>query len=59
MMKIGDSISKRDELIDKMDYLSIEDKKVQMSPDEKRIMKKGDIGQADRLKEQKRQYANK
>ena len=54
-MELGDSICKKEELIAKMGYMSLEEKKVDpMSPDEKRIRAKGDHGQADRLKQQKR-----
>lgn len=54
MVKAGDSEDKRNELISKMNYMSLEDRKVEMSPQDKRIMKEGDIGQADRLRKQKR-----
>ena len=37
--------------------MSLEDRKVEMSPQDKRIMKEGDIGQADRLRQQKRKNA--
>jgi len=57
MMKLGGSLEKKEELIAKMGYMSLEEKKVEMSPDEKRIKLKGDIGQAERLKKQKRARA--
>ena len=57
MVDVGNSKAKRDELVDKMDYMSIEDKKVAYSPDDIRIRNKGDAGQAQRLLEQKRQNA--
>lgn len=59
MIKAGDAFDKRDELISKMEYLSLEDRKVEMSPDEKRIKLEGDIGQAERLRQQKKQYGAK
>ena len=56
MVKAGGAYDKRDELISKMDYLSLEERKVAMSPDEKRIKLEGDIGQADRLRQKKKQF---
>jgi cell division cycle 14 len=54
MIKAGGSYDKRDELISKMGEMNIEERKVEMSPFEKKVSKHGDIGQADRLKQQKR-----
>lgn len=56
MMKQGDSVYKKEELISKMGVMTLEDKKVEMSPDEKRIRREGDKGQAKRLKNQKRKH---
>ena len=54
MIKAGGSYDKREELISKMGDMTIEERKVEMSPFEKKVSKHGDIGQADRLKQQKR-----
>ena len=59
MMKLGDSLDKKEELVSQMGGLSLEDTKVEMSPHEMMIKKKGDIGQADRLNRQKRARATK
>ena len=56
MVSAGDSTDKRDELLSKMGGMSLEERKVEMSPDEKRIRLEGDIGQADRLKSKKKQF---
>lgn len=56
MMKAGDSLDKRDELLSRMGLMSLEERKVEMSPDEKRIKLEGDYGQAERLKSQKKKF---
>jgi len=60
MMELGGSLHLKEELVSKMGSMSLEEKKsIEMSPDEKRIKRKGDIGQAERLKEQKRKRGMK
>mmetsp|Transcript_15810 Transcript_15810/g.17540 ORF Transcript_15810/g.17540 Transcript_15810/m.17540 type:complete len:98 (-) Transcript_15810:3-296(-) len=55
MMTIGDSLLKKDELITRMGLLCLEEKNVEYSPDEKKILKMGkDPKQARILKDKKR-----
>lgn len=54
MIELGGSEAKRDELIAGMSNLTLEDKKIAMSPEEKKIRKEGDKGQSERLLGKKR-----
>ena len=54
MMKVSEGYKKREELISKLGELKLEEKKVEMSPEEKLISKFGDKDQAENLKKQKR-----
>lgn len=54
MIEAGGSEKKRDELISGMQHLSLEERKIMMSPQEKEISKKGDHGQAEFLNDKKR-----
>ena len=46
MMKANEGYKKREELISKLSDLNLEEKKVEMSPEEKMISKFGDKDQA-------------
>lgn len=54
MVALGGSESKRDELVAGMSSMTLEDKKIVMSPEEKKIRKEGDKGQSERLLGKKR-----
>lgn len=54
MIESGGSEKKRDELIAGMKHLSLEERKIIMSPEEKLISVKGDKGQSESLIERKR-----
>ena len=52
----GGMEEKREELVAELGQLTLEDSKVNMSPHEKKILKGGDKGQADRLKQRKQDF---
>lgn len=54
MIEAGGSKSKRDELVAGMSSMSLEEKKLVMSPEEMRIRKEGDKGQSEFLLSRKR-----
>lgn len=54
MIKAGGSESKRDDLVDGMKKMALEDRKIMMSPEEKKIQRKGDFGQGERMFDKKR-----
>jgi hypothetical protein len=57
MIEAGGSQDKRDDLISGMSSLSLEERKIIMSPQEKEISKKGDHGQAEFLVSRKKNKA--
>lgn len=59
MIEAGGSESKRDELVAGMNNMTLEEKKIMMSPDEKRAMKEGDKDQAQRLLSSKKKKSTK
>lgn len=54
MIAAGGSEDKRDELVAGMSNMTLEERKIDMSPDEKKIRKDGDKGQAEYLLDRKR-----
>lgn len=54
MIELGGSEEKRDELVAGMNMMSLEERKIMMSPQEKEISKKGDHGQSEFLIDRKK-----
>ena len=59
MIELGGSEKKRDELIDGMSKMSLEDRKIVMSPEEYKIKTKGEHGQGEDLYDKKRKSPGK
>jgi cell division cycle 14 len=58
MIKAGGSEVRRDNLVDGMNSMSLEDRKIMMSPLEREISKKGDHGQSEFLIDRKKKSPN-
>lgn len=59
MIELGGSEKKRDELVDGMSKMSLEDRKIVMSPEEFKIKSKGEHGQGEDLYDKKRKSPGK
>lgn len=54
MIEAGGSEKRRDELVDGMDNMTLEERKVMMSPEEKKIQLDGESGQGENLVDRNR-----
>eukprot|EP00343_Euplotes_focardii_P008557 CAMPEP_0205820276 /NCGR_PEP_ID=MMETSP0206-20130828/2890_1 /ASSEMBLY_ACC=CAM_ASM_000279 /TAXON_ID=36767 /ORGANISM="Euplotes focardii, Strain TN1" /LENGTH=68 /DNA_ID=CAMNT_0053114815 /DNA_START=963 /DNA_END=1169 /DNA_ORIENTATION=- len=59
MVEAGGSEKRRDELVDGMNSMTLEDRKVMMSPEEKKIQYGGEEGQGEDLVDRKRKSPKK